>query len=442
MPVPAPDALPGAARPLPAAVDVVVIGGGIIGATSALFLSQKGLKVALCEKGIIAGEQSGRNWGWVRVMGRDPAEIPLALESRRIWRELDAIIGGETGYRATGILYLADTEADLAMHEEWLGHARNYQLDSRLIGKGELAEKLPGAARPFAGALFTPSDGRAEPQKAAPAIAKALLARGVAVLTGTAVRGVERKGGRLCGVVTERGTIACQAALLAGGAWSRLFLGNLGVDFPQLKVLGSVAATKPFDGPVHAAGASDFAFRKRLDGGYTLARRNASEAEITPDSFRLLPDFAGSFVRNWRELRLRIGGRFVEEFRMKKRWRLDETTPFEAVRVLDPQPNPALIEAARANLVAAFPAFAGIEIVHRWGGLVDVTPDAVPAIGPVSSIPGLYVASGFSGHGFGIGPGAGRLAAEIVTGSAHVVDAQPYRLERFKRTRKSLATAS
>ncbi len=99
---------------LPARVDVVIIGGGIIGVSTALALVERGVSVALCEKGLIGAEQSARNWGWIRQMGRDPAELPLAIESLRIWRGMNARIGGETGFRQAGIAYLCETDADIA----------------------------------------------------------------------------------------------------------------------------------------------------------------------------------------------------------------------------------------------------------------------------------------------------------------------------------------
>jgi glycine/D-amino acid oxidase-like deaminating enzyme len=224
--------------------------------------------------------------------------------------------------------------------------------------------------------------------------------------------------------------------VLAGGAWSRLFCGNLGVDFPQLKVLGSVMRTAPLEGaPELSVGGSDFSFRKRLDGGYTVARRNANVTEITPDHFRLLFDFLPELTKNWRELRLRIGRRFVEEWNIPRRWPLDAASPFEAVRMLDPAPQETILEEGRANLVRAFPVFKDVPIVDRWAGLIDVTPDAVPVISPVASLPGFYLASGFSGHGFGIGPASGRLIADLVTGAPPIVDPAPFRFERFARSR-------
>lgn len=424
---------------MPAKADVVVIGGGIIGVTSALFLARKGLSVVLCEKGHIAGEQSGRNWGWVRVMGRDPREIPLALESQRLWAELSAEPGIETGFRRAGIVYLYDTKHMRNTYSQWATQGRDYQLTSRELDRAELKALLPGLAADVDGGLYTPSDARAEPQKAAPAFAELARRAGASIVTQCAVRGIETAGGRISGVVTERGRIAASAVLLAGGAWSRLFCGNLGIDLPQLNVLGAVLRTGPIEGaPEVTVGASSYAARKRLDGGYSIARRNASVAELTPDSFRLFFDYLPAWSREWRELKVRLGKRWGEEWRTRRRWSLDEETPFEHVRVLDPDPKEAISRSGLANLQRAMPAFRAAKVLDVWGGAIDVTPDAVPTISPVAAIPGFFLATGFSGHGFGIGPGAGRLAADIVAGDKPFLDAEPYRLDRFARAKRSV----
>ncbi len=419
---------------LPTCTSVVVIGGGIIGVSTALFLAEKGIPVVLCEKGRIGAEQSSRNWGWTRVMGRDPKEIPLGLESLKLWRRMNEITGAETGFRQCGIVYTCDTAREVAAYEAWLEHARAFQLDSRLLAPDEIEGVLPGAARKFAGALHTPSDGRAEPTKAAPAIAEAARARGAVILTECAVRGIETKAGAVCGVVTERGPIACDSVVLAGGAWSRLFCGNMDLNLPALKILGSVMRTEPLAGaPEVSAGGSDYAFRKRLDGGYIVVRRNASVAEIVPDSFRLMLDFMPALARQWKELRLRVGGRFMAEWNIRKSWAMDQQSPFEQVRVLDPAPDGRLIEQGRDNLARAFPAFANMRVAESWGGLIDVTPDGVPVISPVAAVPGFFLATGFSGHGFGIGPGAGKMMADMVAGDPSVIDPTPYRFARFAR---------
>jgi glycine/D-amino acid oxidase-like deaminating enzyme len=425
---------------LPEHAQVVIIGGGIIGACSALFLAERGHSVALCEKGQIGGEQSSRNWGWCRTMGRDAREIPLAIESLRLWRRMNTRIGRETGFREAGIAYLCESEPELAKQEAWLAEARQYQVDARVLRGSAIDALVPGASSGFVAAMHTPTDGRAEPSEAAPAIAEAARVAGAAVLTECAVRGIETQAGRVCGVVTEKGRIGCDIAVLAAGAWSRLFCGNTGVDLPQLKVLGSVFRTAPLSGaPEVTAGGSVFAFRKRLDGGYTIARRNANIADITPDSFRLLLQYLPTLRQNYGEIRLRIGQRFLEEWRAPRRWSLDEHTPFEMTRVLDPLPKRAILEEARAALSRAFPVFAQMVVSESWGGLIDVTPDAVPVIDEVPAIPGFFLATGFSGHGFGIGPGAGRLVADLVTGANPVVDPSPFRFSRFTERRRSVS---
>ena len=420
---------------LPARADVVIIGGGIIGVSAAFFLSRQGIDVALCEKGYVAHEQSGRNWGWVRAMGRDLAEIPLCLESQRLWGSMNEACGAETGFRRCGILYLCDTEKEMVSQKAWLDAARPFQITSRLVDPRELANILPGTTRRLVGALMTPSDARAEPQKAVPAIAEAARRQGAKVIENCAVRGLDIAAGKVAGVVTEKGRIACDAVILAGGAWSRLFLGNEGIDLPQLKMLGSVFATPPMPGgPEVTVGGSTFSFRKRLDGGYTVSRRNGSISHITPDSFRLFFDFLPSLITGWDELKLRVAGRFREEWRMPREWKLDAQSPFEEIRVLDPAPDDAQIEEAKSTIGAGFPFFRNMKVENAWGGLIDVTPDAVPVISPVETLPGLILATGFSGHGFGIGPGAGKLASELATGAPPCVDPTPFRLSRFKRS--------
>jgi glycine/D-amino acid oxidase-like deaminating enzyme len=417
---------------LPARADVVIVGGGIIGTSAALFLAQKGVSVALCEKGHIAGEQSSRNWGWCRKMARDPREIPLIVESLRIWERMNETVAAETGFRTCGIMYLGESDADLALYDAWLEHARQYQIDTRRIDGAEVADLLPGLARKVAGAIYTPSDGKAEPQMAAPAIAEAARRAGASILTQCAVRGIETAAGRVSGVVTEKGRIACQSVVLAGGAWSRLFAGNLGVELPQLKVLASVMRTERLDnGPEISASGELYAYRKRMDGGYTVATLGVRTIDLVPDNFRLFFDYLPAVRLHWKRLRFRFGSRFAEEWRMKRRWQLDEATPFEAVRTLDPAADPHVLERARTQMGEAFPAFRGIGIAETWGGMIDVMPDAIPVISPVDTLPGFFIATGFSGHGFGIGPGAGRLVADMVTGAPHIVDPTPFRLSRF-----------
>ena len=313
---------------LPRSTDVVVIGAGIIGVSAALTLAERGIPVVLIEKGVIAGEQSSRNWGWCRQQGRDPRELPLTIESLRLWQGLNQRIEEETGFRQCGVAYLARTAADLASHAAWLDLAKTYGVDSRLVGHRELDQLLPGSAKPYAGALFTPSDGRAEPALVVPAMARAARRRGATILENTAARGVETHAGSVCNVVTEKGRIDCNAVLLAGGVWSRLFCQPLGIDVPQLKVVSSVLRTQPLSGgPEVSASGSGFAFRKRLDGGYTVAHGAVINYDLVPDSFRLLRRFLPLAWMARHELRPRFSSRFGIEWRQPLSWPLDKTKP-------------------------------------------------------------------------------------------------------------------
>jgi glycine/D-amino acid oxidase-like deaminating enzyme len=418
---------------IPARTQVVVIGGGIIGVCTAFFLAREGIPVVLCEKGQIAGEQSSRNWGWCRKMGRDPLEIPLAIEALRLWPEMNGLVAAETGFRRSGIVYLCRTQQELAKREAWLEQVgKPFGLDSRLLTSDQMTQELPGLAGSWLGALSTPSDGRAEPAQAAPAIAEAARRLGATILTQCAVRGIETLGGRVSSVVTERGPIACQSVVLAGGVWSRLFCRPLGLRLPQLKVLSSVMRTEPLPGgPEASASGFGFGLRKRLDGGYTVASWSGNVVDIVPDTLRFSRDFFPAFRMSRGDVRLRIGGRFVRELVQPRRWKLDRPSPFEAVRVLDPPPHLPILDQARTHVTEAFPVFRIMRVAESWGGMIDVTPDGIPVISAVDTLPGFFLATGFTGHGFGIAPGAGRLMAEMVMGETPVVDPAAFRYSRF-----------
>ena len=357
--------------------------------------------------------------------------VPGAFEYH-IWRGLEAEIGADVGWHQGGVLHLGDSDEELAGFDEWLEVARQHQLDTRLLSGKEIAGLLPAAGRTWRAALHTPSDGRAEPAKAAPAIAAAAERLGAKVLTNCAVRALETAGGKVSGVVTERGSIRCKAVVCAAGAWSSLFSGNLGVTLPQLRVKASVCRTVPvksvWEGAIWSSG---LGMRRRQDGGYTVAHGAAVEFDLTIDAARFFRLFWSSFRKERPGIRLRFGRAFFEALATPRSWDPGAETPFERARVLAPPPSQRILGEALGHLGRAFPVLKGVAVAERWAGMIDVTPDAIPVISAVGRPEGYYLATGFSGHGFGIGPGAGKLTAELVMGGPTTVDLAPFRFSRF-----------
>lgn len=416
----------------PASTSVVVIGGGIVGLTAALTLIERGIPVVVLEKGRIAGEQSSRNLGWVRKMGRAAADVPMSLNSDRLWAQMPARVGADVGYRQAGIMYLARTEAEMEVHREWLKAVSQLSLDSKLLSAAQIDTLVPGGRGRWAGGLYTPSDGRAEPALASSVIANAALRKGAVIVEACAVRTLSLTAGRVSGVVTERGEIRCDGVLLAGGLWSRRFLGNLGVSLPTLPLISSVIRTAPMRGPTEiAVGGPDFSFRKRADGGFTITQRGALGAPLLLDHLLIGLRYLHMLRGQRQLLRINLGRDFLRDLALPRKWGAASISPFERIRTMSPEPDAGINAEAIRNLIEAWPAFKGAVVEEAWAGMMDITPDSLPVIGPVGNLPGFIVASGFSGHGFGTSPAAGQLAADLVSGAPPIVDPAPYSLARF-----------
>ena len=228
---------------LPKSVDVVIIGGGIIGLCTAWFLNKSGKSVFICEKGRVAGEQSSRNLGWVRQQGRDESEVPIMIDAMTTWQEMSNEIGDEIGFRREGTLYLARNEKERVALESWLKVAEQYQLDTRAVSTKEIDCMVTGNTAQWCGGILTESDGRAEPFTTGPAIAGYMHAAGVGIKENCAVRCLNLDANQVKGVVTEHGRIKADKVVLAGGAWSSRFLGNHDLPLPQLQIRTTVTRT-------------------------------------------------------------------------------------------------------------------------------------------------------------------------------------------------------
>lgn len=425
---------------LPDAVDTVVIGGGVIGVFTALELAERGLRVLVLEKGEIGGEQSSRNWGWVRIGMRDMREVPLMRVALDLWQDMDRRLEARTGFTRSGISFACDTPQAVASHEQWLrafrdaGHGEGWA-DNRgveMLGGTGMGELFPGLASKAPAVLQSHVDGRAEPQWVAPAAAEAARRRDASIVTGCAALGIDWQNGAVAGVETERGYVRCTSAVLAGGAWSGAFARMEGIDIPQLRVLNTVIRTSPAgEGPQGALWTDRYAFRRRADGGFTIASAAENIIEIVPDSFRHFAAFATVLKQEWKSLRPRVSRHWLDDWLALPRGTAGTRDLFRKYRTLDPVPATATVMRAFRHLQQDYPLFRPLRVEQQWAGMIDVTPDAVPVISRVDGHEGLVVATGFSGHGFGISPGAGRLAADLVTGDTPIVDPHALRLSRF-----------
>lgn len=419
---------------LPAQADVVVIGGGVIGVCTALFLARAAKRVVLLEKGRIAGEQSSRNWGWIRQQGRDPDELPIMKEAAQLWRALAQETNIDIGLVQGGVTYLAPDAATLENYAAWLPHAQALDIDTRLLDARETADALPGMSRHYAGALQTPSDMRAEPWVAVPALAGIAIRDGAQIVENCAVRCLDVAAGSVRGVITERGAIAAPEVVVAGGAWSSLFLANHGVHLPQLSVRSTVAATTPLP-EVYSGGAADdtIAFRPRADGGYSLAAGGFHELFVGPSAVRALPKYVTQLRADPFSTRFlpKAPKGYPDAWGTPRRWDGDMVTPFERMRVLNPTPSAGKLRELKRDFAKLFPELPAFDLSVTWAGMIDTMPDVVPVIDRIAAIPGLTVGTGMSGHGFGIGPGVGQVLARLVTGEAPGHDLTRFRASRF-----------
>jgi glycine/D-amino acid oxidase-like deaminating enzyme len=418
--------------PLPMKADVVVIGGGIVGVFAAYYLVSRGVRVALLEKGRIAAEQSSRNWGWCRQQNRDARELPMAIESLALWDRLAAEIGADVGFRRCGLLYLSDDAAEIESWAHWRDLARGFGVTTDVLGADAASARGKATDRRWKGGVFSPSDGTADPARAGPMVARAILAAGGSVHQFCAARGVETEAGRVSGVITEAGAIRTRTVVLAAGAWASAFCRQLGVRFPQASVRASILAVGPVGAALpdalHTAAVS---VTRRSDGGYTLAVSGRARADLTPQKLIFAREFMPIFARRWRLLAPGGFEAWRAGFETRARRRCDAPTPMERVRVLDPSPDQRQIRETRRRACRLLPALQGAPVTAAWASYIDSTPDGIPAIGEVPGLPGFILAAGFSGHGFGIGPGAGHLIADLITGARPRVDPVSYQPTRL-----------
>ncbi|HEX5816798.1 MAG TPA: FAD-binding oxidoreductase [Methylomirabilota bacterium] len=412
--------------------DVVVVGAGIVGCAAAYYLVRRGVRVVVVERGSVPGEQSRKNWGFVRQQGRDPLEMPLVMEANRLWRGLERELGADIEWVQGGNLALAADAERMARFERWLPVAREFGLETRLLRPRELDAVVPGLAGAWVGGMHTPGDGHADPEKATDAFARAAAAHGASLRLGCALQAVTTRAGAVAGVVTEQGEIRTPAVVCAAGAWSTRLARTLGLDLPQRWVRGTVARTTPAPAVTACAvWGPDVAFRQRRDGSFTIAAGGALDHDVTLDSLRQLRFFLPNYWKNKALFRFHVGRPLLASLAAALPGSPARRRPLVWDRGLEPRPNPAKVRRSLAALQRVLPSLPPLGIARSWAGYIDAAPDLVPVLGEVPQIGGLVLATGFSGHGFALGPIAGRLVAELIVDGKPSLDISGFRFSRF-----------
>ncbi|NIF21799.1 NAD(P)/FAD-dependent oxidoreductase [Candidatus Pantoea multigeneris] len=417
----------------PDSADVVIIGAGIAGSAATWELTRKGLKVVLVEKGLVGCEQSSRNWGWCRQQNRDERELPLIIHALQRWGELGDETGEELGFRRSGLVYATGNESDIAAWEKWGQMAKQYGVRSDILNAEQAKAMTPGSTSRWLGGVSSPTDGHAEPRLASAGLVIAAQRHGAQVFQQCAVRGLDISAGAVSGVWTERGLIKTTRVICAAGAWTSMFCRRHGIDLPLGNVIGTAFRTYPIEQaialPLYTPG---FACRPQIDGSYTVSVSGRGRLEPGAQGIRYARQFMDTFRSRRKNLKFRPGIRpFLRGPEAFGRWEFDQLSPFERVRIMDPDADQAIVQEGLMAMRKEYPALANLRVAQSWGGMIDSTPDAIPVISAVPKLPGLILSAGYSAHGFGIGPGAGRLAADLATGDTPIVDPTPYRYSRL-----------
>lgn len=409
--------------------DVAIIGGGIMGCATAWHVAARGKKVALFERSEIAAEQSSRAWGFIRQQGRHEAEVPLSTEANRLWNDLTTRYGIEsTGFTPGGILVPAETSEDEERVADGFAVARRMGLGTQLLDGPAIRALIPEMPGSWRSGLYTPGDAHGEPALSTRTVARAAREAGAALHERCSVVEIDREGGRISGVVTSRGRCAAPVVLIACGVGSRALAKPLGVNLPIQIARSSVAQTAKTAAFTQVAmWGPKVAFRPRLDGSFVIGngyRGVGIDYDLTIDSLSNLRLFLPAYRRNWRLLRLNFGSESLHQLRAR-------FGPLVSRALPEPQVNERKIAHNAAAFRALFPHVGPLDLDRTWAGRLDLTPDAIPIIDQPSTRPGLFVAAGFSGHGFALGPSVGKQMTEWILDGRSSLNLTAFRLSRF-----------
>ncbi len=367
--------------------EVIIIGGGVIGCAAAYYLAKQGVSVLVLEERMIGHGGSSRNGGGVRQSARDVRELPIAMYGiKNLWPTLSEELGVDVEYHQDGNLRLAKTEKHIDILQNLVDNSRKSGLEVTMISGGQARELCPYMSEEVIAASWCPTDGHANPMLTTLAYYRKARMMGVHFITGEKVVKLKKAKGRIRKVLTQSGNVyEADTVILAAGFPSRAIANTVGIDIPMFKELNECLVTEmqpPMFWQMLGTAEADFYGHQTKHGSFVFGGSSGMEYY-----YRNQADFAHE----------------------------TSITPASVCR----------------GIMKYFPALSGAKIIRNWAGWIDVCADRVPVIGRVEEVPGLILACGFSGHGFGIAPAVGQILMEIVLEKPVCVDISPLKYDRF-----------
>ena len=362
--------------------DIVVIGGGVSGLSSAYFLAKAGKDVAVVEKGMVGGEASGRNGGMISERTDEPALIPLAVESIRLWKTLDDELGYPTEFIHQGRVQVAVSEEEMGDLFSERDEALRHNISVEQLDPHEVQDLIPGITGRTLGGLYFENGGHANPQRSVQAFAWAFQDNGGRLYQNTAVTGINMDGDRVASVETTAGTIATDLVISAAGPQIALLAEMVGVHVPVAPARVEIIATAPLE-----------PFFGIALVGNGLYGRQAARGNL----------LFGGGAHEWTDIDL----------------------------TADPaKPNTPLIRNIARRLAELLPGVADVPLLRSWAGVVEQAPDYMPII-DIPDTPSNYIVVTASAHGFGISPATGKVVSDLVLHGESSVDISGLNLKRF-----------
>jgi glycine/D-amino acid oxidase-like deaminating enzyme len=416
--------------------DVVVVGGGITGCSAVYYLAKRGARVVLVEKGEIAGEGTGASFCGIRQIGRDPAEIPLAIESVRLWQNLATELDHDIGFVQGGCLYTAGTESQLKTLVGYMERDTRAGVGCKMVDLDEIRKLIPILEFPLLGGLYSPRDGHAEAVATCEAYVNAARGLGARIYTNTTCWDIEVSRGRVNGIVTNRGKIRTKNIVNAAGIYAPRVAKMVGFRMPMKVVMFSEAQTEPVQ-PIYNVWWRGYGGggRQAVNGSiiYAGPAGGLTDHNISFYDFQDMGIWMPSYFMMRKSVSLHFDvGQLLRELKSVLALSREARRAAEFA-IFRPRAETKRLEKGRQALLELMPSLSGVKTARVWAGAFDIVPDNLPLIGKLDDPTGFVMAAGFCGHGFAIGPVVGRLVSEIIIDGEASLPIEPFGPHRFAK---------